>query len=1090
MELKRVVDSYTLSPMQQGMLFNHLAFPGLGIYIQQRICSMAEQLDVAKFQQAWQRVADRHTILRTSFRWEGLNQPMQDVWQEARLPWLQLDWRDLSSAEQQEHLAAFLTADRRRGFVLTEAPLMRMALFRLDQASYRWVWTYDHALLDGRSIPLVLTEVFAFYEALLRGEDLQLDAPHPYREYIDWLKNLEWSKAELFWREDLTGFGAPTPVTMVRRSGSLPGAGDSSEVQEMRLSKTLTASLASFAQTCEVTLNTVLQGAWALLLMRYSGEEDVVFGATRACRRSTIPGADSMVGLFVNTVPMRARVTPDSKLVPWLKELRSQWIAMRPYEHTPLVKIRSWSNLPAGQPLFESLLVFENSELNSFMRTLSGNWERRKFQLLQQTSYPLTIMVYVEDELLVRIQYSRSSFDGASIKRMLGHLRTVLEEFINNPSMRLVDVPILTPEERHQLLVEWNQTASEYPREKSIHQLFEAQVEQTPEAVAVVFEKDQLTYRELNQRSNQLAHYLRARGVRSGTMVGICVERSLEMVIGLLGILKSGGVYVPLDPAHPKLRLEFMLEDTQAPILLTQEYLKTILPHNQIDVVCLDSEWDSIAKESVENVEAGVAPESLAYVIYTSGSTGRPKGTCIPHRAVVRLVQNTNYVSLTAEDVFLQFAPISFDASTFEIWGCLLNGGRLVVAPPYTPSLEELGQWIERYQVTTLWLTAALFQRMVEDNLQSLRQVRQLLAGGEVLPVGPARKVLEKLKGCQLINGYGPTENTTFTCCYAVTDSSRLERSVPIGRPIANTQVYVLDRHMQPVPVGVPGELYVGGDGLAQGYLNQPELTAEKFVSNPFNAEPGARLYRTGDLVRWLPDGTIEFLGRLDYQVKIRGFRVELGGIEAILMQHPAVHEVVVVAREDVPGNKRLSAYFVSNHSAPSTSELRDFLKARLPDYMVPAQFIELEAIPLNPNGKVDRRALPDPGPLWPDLEETYVAPRNPVEEALAQIWAEVLGQERVGIHDHFFELGGHSLVGTQLISRVRDTLRVALPLRALFEAPTVAEFASQVEKARDLGPALEEPPIVPVARDAVRRKRSSSLEMTEESERGVEILK
>jgi aspartate racemase len=460
----------------------------------------------------------------------------------------------------------------------------------------------------------------------------------------------------------------------------------------------------------------------------------------------------------------------------------------------------------------------------------------------------------------------------------------------------------------------------------------------------------------------------------------------------------------------------------------------------------MDSERGSMGEESVENLDGRATPESLAYVIYTSGSTGKPKGTCIPHRAVVRLVSNTNYVSLTAKDVFLQFAPISFDASTFEIWGCLLNGGRLVVAPPFTPSLEELGQWIQRYEVTTLWLTAALFQQMAEDNLQSLSRVRQLLAGGETLPVPPARKVVDNLKGCQLINGYGPTENTTFTCCYPVKDSSRLGMSVPIGRPIANTQVYVLDRHMQPVPVGVPGELYIGGDGLAQGYLNQPELTAEKFVSNPFNGKAGARLYRAGDWVRWLPDGNIEFLGRIDNQVKIRGFRIELGEIESVLAGHPGVREAVVVLREDVPGDKRLVTYLTAKEGEPpKVSELRGLLQAKLPEYMVPSAFVTLDRFPMTPNGKVDRKALSGRDLERPGLEKAFVAPRTPMEGALARIWCEILGLKQVGVHDNFFELGGHSLLATQVISRMRYSFEVDLPLRSLFESPTVEGMASSL---------------------------------------------
>lgn len=583
--------------------------------------------------------------------------------------------------------------------------------------------------------------------------------------------------------------------------------------------------------------------------------------------------------------------------------------------------------------------------------------------------------------------------------------------------------------------------------ETSIHQLFEAQVEQTPDAVAVVFAGKQLTYRELNSRANQLAHYLQSLGVEPEVLVGICVERSLEMVIGLLGILKAGGAYVPLDPGYPKERLTFMLEDSLTPVLLTTQQLVESLPEHAARVVCLDQDWEIITQHSEENPLNRVAPDNLAYVMYTSGSTGRPKGVCVVHRGVVRLVNGTNYASFSADEVFLQLSPISFDASTFEIWGSLLNGAQLVVMPPQTPSLQELGQALQQYQVTTLWLTAGLFHLMVDERLEDLKGLRQLLAGGDVLSVPHVKRVLQELPDCQLINGYGPTENTTFSCCYSITDSDQLRDSVPIGFPISHTYCLLLDTNLDPTPIGVPGELYIGGAGLARGYLNQPELTTEKFILSPFSNHLGERLYKTGDLARYLPDGRIEFLGRIDQQVKIRGFRIELGEIEAVLSQHPGVRDAVVIAREDQPSKKRLVAYVVPNENAPSLSELRQFLKENLPDYMVPSAFVVLETLPLNPNGKVDRRALPAPDRSRPELETPFVAPRTSLEEELAEIWAWAMGVEQVGIYDNFFELGGDSLLAAQLIIRLQEAFEIELPARYLFESPTVAQLAQTLEK-------------------------------------------
>ncbi|NEP28402.1 non-ribosomal peptide synthetase, partial [Moorena sp. SIO3I6] len=583
---------------------------------------------------------------------------------------------------------------------------------------------------------------------------------------------------------------------------------------------------------------------------------------------------------------------------------------------------------------------------------------------------------------------------------------------------------------------------------------FEEQVEKTPDAIAVVFEEQRLTYSELNRKANQLAHYLQKLGVVAETLVGICLERSVEMIVGLLAILKAGGAYVPLDPNYPTSRLNYMVEDAQLSIILTQEKWQHHLPSTAAQVICLDPELPNTA--SSENLTVSITSEHQAYMMYTSGSTGLPKGVNIRHQGVVRLVKNTNYIKLTEEDIFLQLAPISFDAATLEIWGSLLNGGTLAVMPPHQPSLGEIGAAIRENQVTTLWLTAGLFQLMVEEQLENLKSLKQLLAGGDVLSVTHVQKVVEKLPGCQLINGYGPTENTTFTCCFPVKADSNLEKSVPIGKPISNTQVYILDSQLQPVPIGVPGELHIGGDGLATGYHNRPELTSDKFIVNPFDKSQATRLYKTGDLGRYLPDGNIEFIGRIDHQVKIRGYRIETGEIEATLTQHPTVKETVVLAREDNYGNKGLVAYLVLESEIIEVSEteqidkLKHYLKQQLPEYMIPSRFVLLSQLPLTPNGKVDRKALPAPD-LAISASTEYMAPETETQKVLAEIWAEVLGIEQVGIHDNFFDLGGHSLMATQVVSRVRQAFGNELTLQGLFESPTIAGIAKNLEVLRQL---------------------------------------
>ncbi|MEH1804049.1 non-ribosomal peptide synthetase [Nostoc sp.] len=626
----------------------------------------------------------------------------------------------------------------------------------------------------------------------------------------------------------------------------------------------------------------------------------------------------------------------------------------------------------------------------------------------------------------------------------------------NNLKQDNLTLPILKESENN-LLIEWNHTQTDYPQQASIHQLFEAQVEKTPDAVALIFNNQHLTYRDLNNRANQLAKHLQSLGVGTEILVGICIERSLEMVVALLAILKAGGAYVPLDPGYPQERLAFMLSDTQVSVLLTQKELVAKLPTHTAFVICLDTDWNTIAQNKKDNLSTSVTADNLAYVMYTSGSTGTPKGVSVIHRGVVRLVKETNYAQLTPEEVILQLAPISFDASTFEIWGCLLNGGRLVIYPPNTPSLEELGQIIQQYQITTLWLTAGLFHLIVDEKIDALKSLHQLLAGGDVLSVPHVQKFLQTVENCQLINGYGPTENTTFTCCHSITAPLQPDVSIPIGRPIANTQVYILDQNLQSVSIGEAGELYIGGDGLARGYLKRPDLTTEKFITHSFDNNLATRLYKTGDLARYLPDGNIEFLGRIDNQVKIRGFRIELGEIEREIAQHPNVREIVVLARQDEVGEKQLTAYIVPHYNSGYThNKLRSFLQQRLPNYMVPSAFMMLESLPLTANGKVDRHKLPVPSRERPQLEQAYIAPQSDLERLLAGILSELLKIDRVGIDDNFFDLGATSISILQVAARVKQELGIELPAVKLFQYSTIGSLANYLDSNQNSQPSSD----------------------------------
>jgi amino acid adenylation domain-containing protein len=602
----------------------------------------------------------------------------------------------------------------------------------------------------------------------------------------------------------------------------------------------------------------------------------------------------------------------------------------------------------------------------------------------------------------------------------------------------------ITPAQVDILGSKWNDTSSDYPRNLCIHQLFEQEAMRRPDAVAIRIADEQLTYRQVNERANQVAHRLRKLGVGPDVMVGTLLDRSLDLVIWLLGILKAGGAFVPLDPNYPMERLEFMAADIAAQVMLVQDSVVQRLSDPtwlRGKSLSLEQNRAEIAQESAENPTNQTTAESLAYVMYTSGSTGQPKGVMVSHRAVVRLVKNTNYIDLSEQQVFLQFSPISFDASTLEIWGALLNGGCLAVMPPEKQSLGDLGTAIRQYGVTTLWLTAGLFNVMVEQRVEDLRPLRQLVAGGDALSPAHVRKALKNLPGCRLINGYGPTEGTTFSCCHTISAEDAEGSSIPIGRPIANTQVYLLDSENQLVPPGDVGELCIGGDGLARGYLNQPELTAAKFVRHPFRDEPETRIYKTGDLARYRPDGTIEFLGRSDNQVKISGYRIEPGEIESVVMQHPSVRSTVVVPRQDAPGEKKLIAYVVAEERGCSFAELRTYLQQKLPAYMMPSAFVLLDALPLSPNGKVDRAALPAPQAMHPEPTRARSA-RNDMEQKIESAWLTVLALQQVGPDDNFFDVGGDSLQLLAVHAEIQKTIESEFPLTDLFEYSTIRTLA------------------------------------------------
>jgi amino acid adenylation domain-containing protein/non-ribosomal peptide synthase protein (TIGR01720 family) len=1056
-----IEEIYPLSPMQQGMLFHALYAPGRELYCVQLSCELPHGLNVKAFERAWEQVIERHAVLRTAFVWSQATEPFQVVYRREPVPLQQDDWREFTHEEQLRRLEHLLREDRRQDFDFARAPLMRLRLIHLSDEAYRFVWSFHHVLLDGWSGPLLVKEVFAYYHAYCRQQPLALPAVRPYRDYIAWLQQQDLSAAEAFWRRRLHGFAAPTSLP---RAATTAGAEAEYEERERLIDRETTAALRRLGQRQQLTLNTIVQGAWAVLLSRYSGEEDVLFGATVSGRPAGLSGVEEMVGLFINTLPVRVKVEGEAAVVDWLQRLQSEQVEMREYEYSPLVEVQRWSEVGAGTPLFESLLVFENYPVETALveqaEARVSDLEIRDVRATEQTNYPLTLVVFPGEELRIRINYDSRRFDAATIERLLGHLQTVIASIVANPEARLAGLPLLTEPERQQL-IEWNDTKREYARDKCIHELFEEQVARTPDAVAVIFEDQQVSYSELNRRANQLARYLRTRGVGPEVRVGILLERSVEMVVGLLGILKAGGAYVPLDPEYPQERLRFMLKDAAATVLLTQQRLAGILPEHEAEIVVLDAEWKKIDECGGENFASRVSPSNLSYVIYTSGSTGQPKGVMIEHRSLV------NYLSWTVNAYQVADAcgaplhsSLSFDLSVTSLFTPLLAGRPVHLLAEGLEALErtlESGPQYSLVKLTPAHLEVLGRSLRLEH---AERQTNVLVVGGEALSGESLSYWREHAPQTVVVNEYGPTETVVGCCVYTRRAGEVGNGAVPIGRPIANTELYLLDERMEPVPVGVRGELYIGGAGVGRGYLSRPELTAEKFLPHPFSTEPGARLYRTGDIARYLEDGNIEYLGRIDEQVKVRGYRIELGEIEAVLKQHSGVGEAVVAVREDDLGERRLVAYIVAadgQHLA--SADLRSYLQERLPAYMIPSAFVQLDALPLTPNGKVDRRALPAPERSLRDAQDSYVAPRTPTEELLTSIWSEVLRAERVGVNDNFFELGGDSILSVQIVARAnRAGLR--LTPRLLFQHQTIAALAAAAASANGSPAHVQQGPV------------------------------
>lgn len=1039
--------AFPTSFTQEGLWFLHQLEPESAAYNLQVAIHKEGQVDVESIQRSLNVIVQRHEVLRTSFRMVK-EQPMQVIAPSLSLSLPVVDLRIFSEDERKAVALQLAREELRQPFDMIQGPLIRAKLLWQHEDECLLLLTMHHIVSDGWSMDVLFKELVTLYEAFSSGQPSPLpELPIQYGDFAVWQREMLQgnilAKHLAYWKKQLSGrpSGLELPADHLR----LLDTTSRGSTYRVTLPKELTEALKELSRRERVTMYMTLVASFQTLLYRYTGQDDQVIGSITAGR--TQRDTEELIGFFAQTLVLRTNLSGNPTFRELLGRVREVILDAQAHQDLPfeyLVKELRPERHAGRNPLFQVLLTLESP-----LSTLPSGWTMNQMEIETGASrFDLSLDLKDGPEGLVCFfEYSTDLFDQATIVRMAGHWQTILEAVISDHSRQLAEFPLLTEPEHHQILVEWNATAADYPKNLCIHQLFENQVESTPEVVAVIFEDEHLTYRELNRRANQLAHYLQHLDVGPDVLVGICVERSLDMVVGLLGVLKAGGAYLPLDPAFPSERIEFMLEDAQIPVLITQQHLTTQLPNHKASVVCLDTDGTKLSLQSETNLLPTTLSDNLAYVIYTSGSTGRPKGVQINHRAVVNFLQSMReQPGLRAEDTLLAVTTLSFDIAALELFLPLVVGARVVVASQeIVADGTALMEVLTHKRITVMQATPVTWRILLAAGWQGDRNLK-ILCGGEALPLDLAQQLLPK--AASLWNLYGPTETTIWSGTCKIEPG---EKTISIGRPIANTQIYLLDAHSQLVPIGVPGELYIGGDGLARGYLNRPELTTARFVPHPFSDISGDRLYKTGDLARYHPNGTIEHLGRLDFQVKIRGYRIELGEIEAVLNQHPAVRQTVVVAREDRPGDKRLVAYLVIKKGLNATAEdLKRHVTKQVPAYMVPSVFMILEAMPLTPNGKVDRGAFPVPESSTYSSKDSFAVPTLPLHSQLVQIWEELLDARPIGTRDNFFDLGGHSLLAARLVNRIEQDWGKKIPLNTLLADATIERLAAVIMQPED----------------------------------------
>ncbi|MEZ4823694.1 MAG: amino acid adenylation domain-containing protein [Ignavibacteria bacterium] len=954
---------YRLSGLQQGMLFHGLYNEGKGAYLEQMSCDFIN-LDIDILKKTWDHIIKRHSILRTSFIYSEISIPVQSVNREVKLPLEILDYSDLPKGKQEAALKDHEEADRNKGFDFNVAPLMRIALIKLSEDRYRMLWTWHHILFDGWSLPVLMEEFLSTYETYLAGKEPVKKDVDKFEDYIRYIERGSKERQEKYWRNYMKGIEQSTLLPFIGATADRTKGKGEYETEVLQLDEKTTSLIEEFAQRNRLTINTVMQGVWSLLLHHYTGNENIAYGVIVSGRPDDLPGVEQRVGLYINTLPLHSILKDGKSLVKWLQDMQKEQLSSRLYQHTPLQDIQKWTGVTGD--LFDSLLVFENFPVSELVKSKKWSLAIENVEIKERTNYPLTLMIGSSKETTINFSYNSELLNNEYVKEIKEHFRNVLLQVIDADETDVTEIDILTKDEKEKLLVEYNDTTAVNDLSKSIADLFEAQAAKTPDNAALIFDGVELSYSELNRRSNQLAHLLKSKGVKADSLVPVCLNRGFEMITAVLAVLKAGGAYVPIDPEYPSERKEFMLKDSGAKVFISSKDLVDNFDFEistDVDVMFTDSDEALISGQSPENLKDKRDPENLAYMLYTSGSTGNPKGVRMPGRNLVNLLLWQDKQFKNRQRKVLQFTALNFDVSFQEIFSTLCFGSTLcLITGERRIDMAEVMKDIQKSGITHLFVPFIVLKNLaeyIETGTGKTYSLEEIITAGEQLKLTKEiNSLLEK--GISIVNQYGPTEAHVVSS-YTVPSKNNLSDLPPIGKPVDNTQLYILDGKGKPVPAGVAGELYIAGVQVARGYLNLPELTEEKFVKDIFSNDENARMYRTGDLARWLPDGNIEYLGRSDDQIKIRGYRVELGEIESVLQKSELVKGAVVLAKEDKAGNKRLIGYVVPNGNGDFDKGTVDsYLRARLPEYMVPG-VCEVDSIPLNANGKVDRKALPDP---------------------------------------------------------------------------------------------------------------------------------